>query len=269
MYERKSALVTGASRGLGRAFAFELAKRGARPILLARSAGALVEVAKEIQERHGGPAPEVVAADLAAPNGAEQVVRRLWDLGRTVDLLINNAAIGTQGSFLARELEPQLRSVAVNARSLLALTHPVAADMVARGSGGIIVVTSGVAFSPMGYLASYGATKAFQLYFTEALAEELRGTGVRVMGAHVGNMDTTFGEGATAPVAPKADQPSEVATRALDDFARGRAASYPGSVMNRVLTWPSRVLPRVMVARVATAYARKRGLDKVVELSTS
>lgn len=265
MYQGKIALVTGASRGLGRAFAFELSRRDARPILLARSADALGEVAEEIQQRYGGKAPEVVVADLAAPDGPEQVVRRLRDLGRTVDLFISNAGIGTQGPFLARGLEAQLRTVAVNADALLALTHPIAADMVARRSGGIIVVTSGAAFSPMGYLASYGATKAFQVYFTEALAQELRGTGVRAMGAHVGNMDTTWGEGATAPVDPKADQPSDIAARILDDFARGRAASYPGNVMNRFLPWPSRLLPRAAVARLATAYARKRGFDTLVE----
>ncbi|WP_198942825.1 SDR family NAD(P)-dependent oxidoreductase [Actinophytocola xanthii] len=261
--------MTGASRGLGRAFALDLAQRGARLVLLARSAGTLRQVAEEIRERTGGAAPQVIVADLATPDGPKQAVRELKALGVPLDLLVNNAAIGTQGSFLARDLEPQLRAVAVNAGGMLALTHPIAADMVARGSGGIIVVTSGAAFSPMGYLASYGATKAFQLYFTEALAEELRGTGIQVMGAHVSNMDTTFGEGPTAAVDPKADQPSDVAARVLDDFARGRAASYPGSFMNRVLTWPSRVLPRVTVARVATAYARKRGLDKVVEVGAS
>ncbi|WP_250009228.1 SDR family oxidoreductase [Actinoplanes sp. M2I2] len=265
MFDGKTALVTGASRGLGREFALELARRGARPVLLARSAGPLRELADEIRERHGGPAPEVLVADLTAPDGPEQVLRQLHDRGLAVDLLVNNAAIGAQGPFLSRSLGPQLQSVGLNVTSLLTLTHTIAADMVARGSGGIIVVTSGAAFTPMGYLASYGATKAFQLYFTEALAQELQGTGVRVMGAHPGDMETSFGEGVTAPIDPNADKPAVVAAQILDDYARNRAASYPGKTLNRVLTWPARVLPRVTVARLGTAYSRRRGLDKLAD----
>ncbi|GLY97255.1 SDR family NAD(P)-dependent oxidoreductase [Actinoplanes sp. NBRC 103695] len=265
MFHGKNVLITGASRGLGRAFAFELAARGARPIVLARSGNALRDVANEIQQRHAGTQVEVIVADLAAPDGPHQALQGLQDRGIAIDLLINNAAIGTQGAFLSRSLTSQLRSVAVNVAGLLAVTHPIAADMAARGSGGIIFITSGAAFAPMAYLASYGATKAFQLYLSEALAEELRGTGVHVMGAHVPDMQTSFGEGSTAPIAAWAEKPELIAAQTLDDYARGRAASYPGRAVNRALTWPSRLVPRTTSARLSASFARKRGLNQVTE----
>ncbi|WP_053717286.1 SDR family NAD(P)-dependent oxidoreductase [Saccharothrix sp. NRRL B-16348] len=267
-YRGVTALVTGASKGLGRACALELARRGARVVLLARSDGDLRELAAQIRERHGGPDAEVVVGDLATPDGPDRVVRELRDRGLTVDLLINNAGAGSAGPFLDRPLEPQLRSVGLNVSGLLALTHAIGGELVARGSGGIINVSSTAAFQPLPYQASYAATKAFVLSFTEALAEELRGTGVHVMAAHPGAIATGFFDGTTATIDPRAaDTPDAVAARTLDDYARRRAASYPGRSVNRAMTWAARVLPRAVVARLAGGFNRRLRLHEVVDVA--
>lgn len=266
-YRGVTALVTGASKGLGRAYALELARRRARVILLARSDGDLWELAAQIRELHGGPDAEVIAGDLAAPDGPERILRELRDRGLTVGLLLNNAGAGSAGPFLGRPLEAQLRSVGLNVCALLALTHAIGAEMVARGSGGIINVSSAAAFQPMPYQASYAATKAFVLSFTEALAEELRGTGVHVMAAHPGAIATGFFDGTSAMIDPRADTPATVAARTLDDYTRRRAASYPGRAVNRAMTWPARLLPRTVVTRVTGAFNRRQRLHEVVDLT--
>lgn len=267
-YRGVTALVTGASRGLGEAYALELARRGARVILMARSEVDLRRLADQIREQHGEPAAEVITADLATPDGPERVLRELRDRGLAVDLLLNNAGAGSVGPFLGRPLEPQLRTVNLNISGLLALTHAIGNELVARGSGGIINVSSGAAFQPMPYQASYAATKAFVLSFSEALAEELRGTGVHVMAAHPGAIATGFFDGTSATIDPRAaDTPATIAARTLDDYARRRAASYPGRAVNRVLTWPARLLPRTVVARLSGAFNRSQGLHEVVDVT--
>ncbi|MBP0457059.1 SDR family NAD(P)-dependent oxidoreductase [Streptomyces montanisoli] len=267
-YRGVTALVTGASRGLGRAYALELARRGARVILLARTEADLRELAAQIRERHGGPDAEIITGDLSTSEGPDRILRELRDRGLTVDLLINNAGAGSAGPFLGRPLEPQLRSVGLNVNGLLALTHAIGADLVARGSGGIVNVSSTAAFQPMPYQASYAATKAFVLSFTEALAEELRGTGVHVMAAHPGAIATGFFDGTSATIDPRvAEAPATVAARTLDDYARRRAASYPGRPINRALTWPGRLLPRTVTARVAGSLNRRLRLHETVDVA--
>jgi short-subunit dehydrogenase len=267
-YRGVTALVTGASKGLGRAYALGLARRGARPILLARSEQDLRQLATEIRELRLGPEPEVITGDLTAPDGPERILRELRERGLTVDLLLNNAGAGSAGPFLRRPLGPQLSTIGLNVSGLLALTHAIGADMVARGSGGIINVSSTAAFQPMPYQATYAATKAFVLSFTEALAEELRGTGVRVMAAHPGAIATGFFDGTTATMDPRvADTPDYVAARTLDDYTRRRAVSYPGRPMTRALTWIARPLPRTAVVRLAGMLNRRLRFDEVVDVA--
>lgn len=175
---------------------------------------------------------------------------------------------GSAGPFLSRPLEAQLRTVGLNISGVLALTHAIGGDMAARGSGGIINVSSTAAFQPLPYQASYAATKAFVLSFSEALAEELRGTGVHVMAAHPGAVATGFFDGTSATIDPAAaDTPATVAAQSLDDYARGRTASYPGRGINRLMTWAARLLPRRAVARVAGAFNRRLRLHEVVDLT--
>ncbi|MDX8147377.1 SDR family oxidoreductase [Lentzea sp. BCCO 10_0061] len=261
-----TALVTGASKGLGRAYALELARRGANLVLVARSTAALEALAAEVRAAHGVMA-EVIAVDLAAPSGPENLVKAVADRGLQVDLLVNNAGSGSAGRFFERPFVQSTRSVALNVGALMELTYLFGREMVARGAGGIINVGSTAGFQPMPYQASYAATKAFVLSFTEAVAEELRGSGVRVMAAHPGATDTGFFDGTTATMDPRVtDSPESVAARTLDDYARGRIASYPGRGVNRLTTLVARVMPRRAVTNAVAALNRKLGLDVVTDL---
>ncbi|WP_236795228.1 SDR family oxidoreductase [Amycolatopsis sp. GM8] len=257
-YTEKTALVTGASKGLGEALSRELAARGAHLVLVARSADALRTLAEQTRTTHG-VTTEVIVADLAAPDGAKQVADTLSERRTELDLLVNNAGMGALGPFFTQPLDPNVQSVGLNVTGLMALTHHIGSEMLKRGSGGIVNVASGAAFQPMPYQASYGATKAFVLSFTEAIAEELRGTKIRVMGAYPGATDTGFFDHTTATMDPKAVSPQHAAARILDDFSRGRATSFPGGTSDRLRTLVPRLLPRSRTARLAGDFNRRAG----------
>ncbi|WNV86535.1 SDR family oxidoreductase [Umezawaea sp. Da 62-37] len=267
-FQGTAALVTGASKGLGTAYAAELARRGAHLVLVARSRDALEDLAARLREAHGVRV-EVITADLGDPAGPAHVVAELGERGIEVDLLLNNAGLGSVGPFLDRPLEQHLVSVDVNIGGLVALTQLLGGRMLARGRGGIVNIASTAAFQPMPYQASYAATKAFVLSFSEALAAELRGSGVTVMAAHPGAVATGFFDGTTATIDPRrADTPERVAARTLDDFARGRHVSYPGRAVNRVGTLVSRLLPRRATTALVGRLNRGLGLDRVADVET-
>ncbi|MCX2729797.1 SDR family oxidoreductase [Saccharopolyspora sp. NFXS83] len=257
-YAGSTVLVTGASKGLGEAYARELASRGADLVLVARSADALERVARRIRAEHGVRV-DVIAADLADREGLGALLQELDRADGPIDLLINNAGIGAVGPFLDGPLEPDLRSIDLNVTALITLVHAIGGRMRARGRGGIINVSSLAAFQPMPFQTTYAASKAFLLSFTEALSEELRGTGVRVMAAHPGPVQTGFFDATTAEVPPDADSPESVAAKTLDDFARGRTNSYPGRASRRLGTLPARFLPRRAVVRLAGGFTRRAG----------
>ena len=259
-FSGRTALVTGASKGLGEALARELAARGSHLVLVARSADALGRLADELRANHG-IRTEAVVADLAAPEGPGEVVAALRERGTEVDLLVNNAGSGAVGPFFGGPFDPNRRSVDLNVTGLMALTHDIGSRMLERGSGGILNIASSAAFQPMPYQASYGATKAFVLSFTEAVAEELRTSDVRVMAAHPGATDTGFFDGTAATMSSKAISPQRVARRILEDYSRGRSLSFPGRVSDRVLTFLPRLLPRWTTARLAGDYNRRIGHD--------
>ncbi|MFE3456845.1 SDR family NAD(P)-dependent oxidoreductase [Nocardiopsis aegyptia] len=238
----------------------ELAVRGAHLVLVARSADALGRLAEELRATRGVRA-EVVAADLAAPDGPGEVVAALRERGTEVDLLVNNAGMGAVGPFLAGPFDRDRRSVDLNITGLMALTHAIGSRMLERGSGGILNIASSAAFQPMPYQAGYAATKAFVLSFTEAVAEELRTSDIRVMAAHPGATDTGFFDDTSATMAAKAVSPRRVAGRILDDFSRGRTISFPGRVSDRVLTFLPRLLRRSTTARLAGGFNRRIGHD--------
>ncbi|GIE76379.1 hypothetical protein Aph02nite_23290 [Actinoplanes philippinensis] len=164
-------------------------------------------------------------------------------------------------------LERHHRSIDVNVTALTTLTYHLGRSMVARGSGGIVNVGSTAAFQPMPYQAGYAATKAYVLSFTEALAEELRGTGVHVMAAHPGGTDTSFFDDSTAVMhKPLIDAPERVAADILDDYARRRPVSYPGRLTNHLSTVVSRFLPRRTVTGLTAGINRKLGLHEARDL---
>jgi short-subunit dehydrogenase len=250
MSEHPVALITGASMGIGEAFADAFATRGYDLALVARSAAELERVAANIRGKRAVRVETIVAdlADSAEVNrAADEVESRL---GR-VDLLVNNAGFGAHGRFEALGAERNLGQVRVNIGALVALTGRFAPAMLALRTGGIINVASTAAFQPVPYMAVYGATKAFVLSFTEALAQEFKGRGVRALALCPGATETNFfataGEGAQLGRNRTVAQVIRTALRAYD---RGESVVIDGP-FNRLLALSPRFLPRAVIAGVA------------------
>jgi uncharacterized protein len=171
------AVVTGASSGLGAIFAEQLAQRGMPLVLAGRDRARLEQVQHRVQEAHGVDI-ELVVGDLGRPAGVDELISALD--GRMIDVLVNNAGFGTYGTLTDIDAERDHELVAVNVDALVRLTHAVLPGMVDRGRGGILNVASTIAFQPAPYQATYGASKAFVLSFSQALRAETKGSGVTV-----------------------------------------------------------------------------------------
>ena len=249
------ALVTGATGGLGRAFARELAERGHPILLVARRREELERLAREI-ERSGGRA-DVVVADLVAPDGITKVAAAAARVGG-IDILVNNAGFGTFGPLLGHSPARDLDEVSLNVGAVVALTRALLPDMIERSHGQIVNVASMLSFMATPYFAVYGATKAFVLHFTEALAEELRGSGVRVLAVCPGVMNTDFFEAAGSSVDKQRLpplQPETVARAALDAAEAGRTVRIVGALA-KLLVWSTRITPRFLMRRIMGAVFR-------------
>jgi short-subunit dehydrogenase len=245
------ALVTGASSGIGEAFARRLASQGTALVLVARREDRLEALAKEVDVP-----TEVLAADLADPDDLRRVEERVAAPTDPVDLLVNNAGFGTTGPFASLPVEREEEEIRVNVLAVVRLTRAALPGMLERGAGGIVNVSSLAAFQPDPGNATYGATKAFVLSFSEALAEELRKTGVKVQALCPGYTRTEFqttAEYETSRI-PKAvwqttDQVVDASLAALD---RGKVLCVPGP-HNKVAAVGSGFLPRVVRRKLAGA----------------
>lgn len=200
-----AALVTGASSGLGEAFARLLASRGTDVVLVARRKGRLKSLATELRSRYGVQV-WIVDQDLSATDAAAQVKARLDALGVEVGLLINNAGAGSHGAFHHASVAEQLHLVDVNCRALVAMAAEFLPPMAARGNGGVIFVSSTCAPLPVPKLATYGATKAFATSFGQAVAADMAGTGVDVLTFAPGYIRTEFHQVAGIDALPHAIQ---------------------------------------------------------------
>ena len=236
--------MAGASEGIGAAFARELVARGLKVVLAARRAGPLEELVASLRRIPGAEA-RAVACDLAADAGIEGLLRETR--GLEVGLLVYNAASSTVGPFLDTSLDEHRRAVDVNASGALALTHALASSMAARRRGGVILLASLTAFQGTPLVASYGATKAFNLVLAEALWHELRPTGVDVLACCAG-ATLTPGYARVTPTrkasffAPRPQVPEQVAREALRALGRrpfvvtGRGNRIAAFLMGRVLS---------------------------------
>jgi uncharacterized protein len=256
-YRGRWGLVTGASAGLGEVFAHALAGRGMHLVLAARREERLHALARDLSRVHGVEAV-AVPADLGDPDGA----RRLWrsaSEGREIHLLVNNAGFGARGRFDGLPRDRQAEMVAVNCTAPLELAHLAAGGMRRRGEGGIVNVASIAGFFPIPTQASYGATKAFLLSLSEALREEMRGSGVRVVTLCPGPVRTEFQEVAgthLGPGAPGVVPPETVVAAALRSLERGGGRVIPGRV-NRLMTGIGQLLPQGLVLRTARTIIRR------------
>ncbi|MFD1903116.1 SDR family NAD(P)-dependent oxidoreductase [Paenibacillus rhizoplanae] len=238
-YQGKLAVVTGASSGIGEVYAGALAARGCHVVLAARSAKKLQALAGEIQRKYGVQA-YALPCDLAKAGAPRQLAESIAALGLTVDILINNAGIGTHGRFEEIDPEREQAEIILNTAALVDLTHHFLPGMLERKDGVVVNVASMAAFAPCAYSAVYGATKAFVLSFSEALWAETRGRGVRVLTLCPGATDTgffsmlsaagTWRRVAHCPLQRKSFKP---------DFAESTKAAVISST-GEIITWPLR-----------------------------
>jgi short-subunit dehydrogenase len=255
----RCALVTGASSGIGACFARALNARGHKLILVARREDRLELLSREL----GGADVAIVApVDLAGPDGPGLLQARVEALGLSVDLLVNNAGTGDTGPFVDEPLDRLRAMIDLNARALVELTHRFLPAMVARRSGGVVNVVSNAAFQPVPYLNVYAATKSLVLSFTEALAVELRGSGVTIQALCPGLTETEFfevartGERLFVNRLPRM-RPEAVVAASLRGLDRRRLRVIPG-LADRALASLVKIAPRGLASRVAAQLYRPR-----------
>lgn len=256
-------LITGASSGIGEAFARALAARGHNLLLVARSEEKLVTLCSELG-RVRSIHCQYVALDLSTPESPARLFEETQKRGLDIDLLINNAGFGSMGDFATLDLERELKIIDLNVRSLVEMTHRFLQPMRARKSGAIINVASTAGFQPVPYMATYSATKAFVLSFSEALWEENRAHGIEVMALCPGVTETGFFEASQMDKPPartvqSAEEVAEVALRGLSRHKSSIISGWP----NRFMVALERLLPRTIVVRIVGSVMRNARADAI------
>ena len=253
----RHALVTGASIGIGAAFATALARRQCHLVLVARTRERLESLAKQLRGEHGVEV-EVLAADLTEASELRVVEELVGNAD--LDLLVNNAGFGTAGPFATLDLDKEEQQIRLNVIALTRLTRAALPRMIARHRGGIINVSSMSAFQPDAYTATYGATKAFVNSFTEALHEEVRGSGVTVQALCPGFTRTEFQKRAGIDVSELPGfvwmEPAAVVEESLAALQHGHLICVPG-LTNRAVVALTGLFPRSAARRVVARMARR------------
>jgi uncharacterized protein len=257
--EREIALVTGASSGIGAALARRIARDGRDLILVARRVDRLEALARDI-EAGGEVKAHVVTSDLVRSGAVSALVDEVKSRGLQVDWLVNNAGFGTVGRFDQLPLARELEEIRLNIQALVELTGRFLPAMTARGRGVVMNIASMGGFTPGPYMATYTASKAFVLNFTEALATEMRGTGVDVLCVCPGFTRTEFQEHAVVDVSDvpgfvwmSAEDVADQAVRAV-----GHGAVLVNGLMNSVATSALRFVPRGLVTRLVAGMLRPK-----------
>jgi len=251
----KTVLITGASSGIGREIAVQLAAEGADLVLVARNLPALTSLASQLSHRHG-IRTTVIAYDLTQPNCGLQLVQEMQEQGLTVDVLVNNAGFGSYGQFETLAAQAEQQQIAVNVAAVVDLCHAFLPGMLQRGSGVVLNLASTAAFQPAPYMAVYAATKAFVLSFSEALWAEYRQRGVHVVALCPGPVETPFIDRLGNPrarqtaVFAKPASAQQVAREALNAIC-GRAPLRIVGFGNWLMANSVRFAPRSWVARSA------------------
>lgn len=252
-YAGSTALITGASSGIGEAFASKLASKGCNLILVARSEDTLNQIAGDLHEQYGITV-DVMAADLVDPANRDNIAQAAAELGREVDLLINNAGFGTMGAFMKADAQRERQEIDLNVTALTDLCHAFLPGMVERKRGAIINVASTASFQPMPYLAVYAATKAYVRSLSEAMHAECRGCGVTVTALCPGPTATNFFEatesGEADSMVKKVSGIMMTAEQVVDDalaaMEKGKAVIVPG-MPNKLGAIGSAMTPNRMI----------------------
>jgi uncharacterized protein len=249
----ETVLVTGASSGIGRDLARCFAADGSRLVLLARKRQPLHELADELKQSHKTQS-EIYTTDLAEPQAPTRFWEHLQSTGTRIDVLVSNAGFGAHGAFAELPLERQLSMLQVNIAAVTHLARLLLPGMIERKRGGILNVASTAGFQPGPNMAVYYATKAYVLSFSEAIAEEVTGTGVTITALCPGSTATNFAAAAGARFTrlfKKSAMSSETVARiGHRAFREGRVVAVTGW-RNRLLAFSVRLGPRVVVRRVA------------------
>ncbi|WP_284978872.1 SDR family oxidoreductase [Arthrobacter sp. fls2-241-R2A-200] len=252
-YRGTTALITGASSGLGAEFAERFAARGANLVLVARRADRLEELAEELRSQHG-VIVTVLPMDLARPGAGRELAADLGSRGITVDTLINNAGFGTRSPFAEEDPDAIASEISLNVAALVDITRAFLPGMLSSAKGALVNVASTAAFQPIPGMAVYGATKAFVLSFTEAVAHETRASGLSVLALCPGATSTEFFEvlGSESAAVGRMQMPSQVVETAIKALDR---SGTPGSVVsgwaNRLAAGFAQRLPRAITVAIA------------------
>jgi uncharacterized protein len=252
-------LITGASSGIGEAFARALAARGHNLLLVARSEEKLSQLCSEL----GGASSidcQYVGLDLSKPESPAKLFDETKTRGLEIDLLINNAGFGSMGEFATQDLAHELNMIDLNVRSLVEMSYRFLRPMRERKSGAIINVASTAGFQPVPYMATYAATKAFVLSFSEALWEENRPYGIEVMALCPGVTQTGFFDAAhiQKPPARTVETPAQVVETALRGLKRRKSSIISGAP-NKLMVVTERLMPRSVVLRTIGSVMRGVG----------
>jgi short-subunit dehydrogenase len=251
-----ASLITGASSGIGEAFARKLSARGHNLLLVSRSEDRLRALCNELGRSDSSRA-EYFALDLSQPDAPALLFEETRKRDLEIDFLVNNAGFGSMGEFSSQDLPRELNMIDVNVRALVDLTYRFLQPMRERKAGSIINVASTAGFQPVPFMATYGATKAFVLSFSEALWEENRPYGIRVLALCPGVTETGFFEASRMqrPPARTSQTPEQVVEVALRALARGKSSVISGWT-NLLMTESERVLPRSFVLKTMGAVMR-------------
>ena len=251
----ETALITGASSGIGEQFARQLSARGHELILVARRKDRLEKLAEELPTK-----AHVVTCDLASE--ADKLPGKVSKLGVDVDMLVNNAGFGVRDRFLGEPADRQAEIVRVNCEAVVWLTHHFLRPMVERGRGGVITVASTAGMQPLPYEAVYGASKAFALNFTEALHMEYRNTGVKILAVNPGPVPTEWQqvagyEESGAEMMPGAIEADQVVREALRAYDKGKRSMVPGRFFRNFMRINAPA-PRALKLRVSERMYRPK-----------
>jgi short-subunit dehydrogenase len=246
-----TALITGSSGGIGEEFAIQLAKRGVNLVLVARRDDKLGQLRGTLLERHPDLVVDVVAADLAEPGSGADLATKVGDLGRPLDILVTNAGVGLHGKFVGQDADANAAQIQLNCGTLVDLTARFLPAMTEAGHGVVINVASTAAFQPTPGMAVYGATKAFVLSFTEALWQECKGTGVRVMALCPGATETEFFARTGEEFLTGGRQtPKQVVDTAMAGLDKSSPTTVSG-LRNAVLASAYRFTPRKLMLQIS------------------
>ncbi|MEL6839653.1 MAG: SDR family oxidoreductase [Pseudomonadota bacterium] len=252
-----TALITGASSGIGREFARYHAEKGGDLIITARRGDALDVLKAEIAADHP-VSVKAIALDLGSTDGAQ----KLYDAvkGQKIDILINNAGFGGHGAFIDRDLAADLAMIDLNVKSVVALTHLIAKDMAQNGGGKILNVSSTASYVPGPLQATYFATKAFVSSFSQALAEELKDKGITVTALEPGYVETEFASRADLQgtnLTKSGATPRSVAKYGYDAMRRGELRAINDGQLRFMLNWIIPWMPRAIVLKMTRRMQEK------------